>query len=194
MIQVITALRRGAWPPGGQRLGSGHDHEFACWPGLEVLPGLADVIQPGLLQVQGELPVDRVVHQVRVGGTARLGGRGGLAVTYEREQLVAEGGRVDRGRGSRGAPDLDIPGACETETGRSRWRDRAGSGPPRSGCPPTGPGQAADHRTGRGLAWRRIGELPLLALVPPVAGTGGPEAIGRRGDRRSPDSGDLHSP
>src|ERR1022692_2418712 len=95
--------------PGG--LGSGCDHEFAWWPGLEVLPGLADVIQPCLLQVQGELPVDRVMHQLRVGGTAHLGGRDGLAVTHERKQLVAEGGRVDRGRGPRGAPDLDVPGA-----------------------------------------------------------------------------------
>src|SRR6266566_3224415 len=83
-------------------LGSGCDHELACWPGLEVFPGLADVIQPGLLQVQGELPVDGVMHQLRVGGTAHLGGRGGQAVTHERQQLVAEGGRGDRGRGPGG--------------------------------------------------------------------------------------------
>jgi len=38
------------------------------------------------------------------------------------------------------------------------------------GCPPTGPGLAADRWTGQGLAWRRIGELPLLAFAPPLNG------------------------
>ncbi len=78
--------RHGGGSPSRRRvgLGSGCDHEFAWWPGLEALPGLADVIQPCVLQVQGELPVDGVTHQLRVGGTAHLGGRGGLAVTHER--------------------------------------------------------------------------------------------------------------
>jgi hypothetical protein len=34
------------------------------------------------------------------------------------------------------------------------------------GALPTGPGRAADPRTGQGLAWHQIGELLLLAFVP----------------------------
>ena len=92
--------------------GSGCDHEFAWWAGLQTVPSLADVIQPSLLQVQGELPVDRVTHQLRVGRTAHLVGRADHALTDGRKQLVADGGRADAGRGPRGAPDLDVPGAA----------------------------------------------------------------------------------
>ena len=35
-----------------------------------------------------------MTHQLRVGGTAHLGGRAGLAVTHEREQLVAKAGAL----------------------------------------------------------------------------------------------------
>ena len=106
--------------------GSGCSPQFAWRPRLEVLPGLADVIQPCLLQVQGEFPVGGVMHQLRVGGTAHLGGRGGQPVTHERQQLVADDGRGDRGRG----PPLELP----TWTYRAptlAWLQGSGSCPSR---------------------------------------------------------------
>jgi hypothetical protein len=52
-----------------------------------------------------------VTHQLRVSGTAHLVGRADRALTDKRKQLVADGGRRDRGRGPRGTPDLDVPRA-----------------------------------------------------------------------------------
>ena len=63
-------------------------------------------------------------HQLRVGGTAHLGGRADRALAHEGKQLVADGGRGDRGRGPGGVPDLDVPGAYVA------WFIAAGASPP----------------------------------------------------------------
>src|SRR5579862_23786 len=87
----------------------GGDDELARWAALEVLPGLADVSQPGPLQIQGEPALDRVTHQLRVAGAAHLGGRGGHTLTHQGDHLVAQSGRADHRPGPSGAPDLDVP-------------------------------------------------------------------------------------
>jgi LuxR family maltose regulon positive regulatory protein len=58
---------------------------------LEDAGSLANVIERCSLQIHGELAVDRVTHQLFVGGAAYLRGRAGQGVVYEREQPVAEG-------------------------------------------------------------------------------------------------------
>src|SRR6202012_4341320 len=64
--------------------GSGRDHELARWAALEVLPGLADVVEPGLVDIQSDLPGDRVAHHARISGAAHFGGRCGDSLTAER--------------------------------------------------------------------------------------------------------------